>query len=924
MSWGWLSLYLDQTYLPGGLQVHIEGDWQSLHLRPMAARNSANVRGLFSYADFFTQASNDLFKATQKRVYFRSITILVPKSWANRDNYDAATSETFSSANVVIDGLEVDTPTTRMSGECGQPGEFIQIPVGYMRESLSNMVRNFGYPVGHLRWGLRDEYPVDGYPGFYRDPDREVAAVKCGKYMKGRHVDYVTGDVCTLDRTTGLPTRTCYFKPDIDAGVQASLMFYHNVTGVWTFCDNDKTDPDTLHNDEAPNIHNDLCNGRSAWEVMRDHEDFRNGNSPAIDRSQKVDPTFRIVQAKNQRIVMVMDVSGSMDKKNSAGVTRLQRLRQTVAEFLLKAVPTGYSVGLTIFSDDGLTVAPLTEITSQSVREQLVAKLPVSTIGGTEIGRGLLQGVDVLEANGASAGGGILILVSDGQESGGYPTMSDVTPGLVSKGVVVHTVLLTNEAANGMIQLAADTNGRSFYDSGLSVSTELLSAFRSSVTGDDSAAPGAAPVEVFLQPVTVDAGSVVIKYVPIDSSIGRDTEFVFSYVGTTFPLYVVVTSPRGQNYTGHSNDATKQMTISLNNTNEAGRWTVMLNNPTSTTVVTQLLVTSKAPSDDSYPIKTAVSLSHQQLNYNDETTFKLIVTTEVKRGYAPVIGAKVEVQAGSMPWRPMNDGGLGVDAVRGDGYYTTFLFNFPNDGKYPVRVRATAAQGTARIQTGGGSRAFRLPTAVNRKASGPTYEDVQSFERTAAAGLIKVSNRLSHPDLRELYPFPPGKVKDLKIIETSYEEKTVTLQWTAVGDFEELETASSYDIRYSSDIKVLRHSFENATQLGESDVMSGKLNSPANASEHETFVIRFPAVFEDKTLFFGLKVNHSASRISDVSNVVSAALVLIASDKSMSSTSLPVLPFIIGGVAGMLLLITVVGVCISCNRRRARRSNGTV
>lgn len=102
----------------------------------------------------------------------------------------------------------------------------------------------------------------------------------------------------------------------------------------------------------------------------------------------------------------------------------------------------------------------------------------------------------MLKGNGDSAGGGILILVSDGKESNDYPTMSDVTPGLVSKGVVVHTVLLTNEATNGMIQLAADTNGRSFYDSGLSVSTELLSAFRSSVTGDDSAAPGAAPVEV--------------------------------------------------------------------------------------------------------------------------------------------------------------------------------------------------------------------------------------------------------------------------------------------------------------------------------------------------------------------------------------------------------------------------------------------
>ena len=55
----------------------------------------------------------------------------------------------------------------------------------------------------------------------------------------------------------------------------------------------------------------------------------------------------------------------------------------------------------------------------------------------------------------------------------------------------------------------------------------------------------------------------------IDSSVGRDTEFVFSYSGYTFPLSVVVTSPNGRNYTGGPpDDVTKQMTISLNITTE--------------------------------------------------------------------------------------------------------------------------------------------------------------------------------------------------------------------------------------------------------------------------------------------------------------------------------------------------------------------
>ena len=43
----------------------------------------------------------------------------------------------------------------------------------------------------------------------------------------------------------------------------------------------------------------------------------------------------------------------------------------------------------------------------------------------------------------------------------------------------------------------------------------------------------------------------------------------------------------------------------------------------------------------------------------DTSTLKLIVRAEVKKGYAPVIGAKVEVQVGTLPWRLMKDDGVG-------------------------------------------------------------------------------------------------------------------------------------------------------------------------------------------------------------------------------------------------------------------------
>ena len=100
----------------------------------------------------------------------------------------------------------------------------------------------------------------------------------------------------------------------------------------------------------------------------------------------------------------------------------------------------------------------------------------------------------------------------------------------------------------------------------------------------------------------------------------------------------------------------------------------------------------------------------------------------------------------------------------------------------------------------------------------------------------------------------------------------------------DLLAASSYDIRYSRDIKELRHSFENASQLNDGDVMSGNLSSPVAPSETETAVIRFPATHLGQTLFFGVKVDHSVNRRSDVSNIVSAAIIYVPPE-SQSTTA---------------------------------------
>ena len=81
-----------------------------------------------------------------------------------------------------------------------------------------------------------------------------------------------------------------------------------------------------------------------------------------------------------------------------------------------------------------------------------------------------------------------------------------------------------------------------------------------------------------------------------------------------------------------------------------------------------------------------------------------------------------------------------------------------------------------------------LDDRTETRDSDSTQENVDPFERHADAGLISVNNAKSPAEMKDLYPYPPTKVNDLKVVQMSYDNETVTLQWTAVGDYEEQET----------------------------------------------------------------------------------------------------------------------------------------
>ncbi|XP_013419455.1 calcium-activated chloride channel regulator 3A-1-like [Lingula anatina] len=297
-----------------------------------------------------------LFTGTKRRAYLRDITILVPKTWTKNSTYEQAGIEAFEKANVIIDkpnGVQGDNPYVNQKGECGQPGTFMHLTPKFVLDDT--VAAAYGTPPaktvlhewGHLRWGLFDEYPVDENDAhFYHDSMSErIEGVRCSRGVTGKEYKRVNDDFvwnCNPDKKTNLPESACRFAPYVKGNEGAtSIMSHHYVESVIEFCDNDaQAHALDLHNDQAPNRQNRLCDGRSAWEVMREHEDFENNNNPPVQGDIDTTPTFRVVQQQPKRYVLVLDVSGSMANDN-----RLKNLKKACTEFLLNTVDEESQVG---------------------------------------------------------------------------------------------------------------------------------------------------------------------------------------------------------------------------------------------------------------------------------------------------------------------------------------------------------------------------------------------------------------------------------------------------------------------------------------------------------------------------------------------------------------------------------------------------
>ncbi|XP_070578301.1 calcium-activated chloride channel regulator 1-like [Ptychodera flava] len=448
-------------------------------------RVQENSKLIDEIKDIFTDGSAELYKATRKRAYFRQITITVPSHWSDSVTSTRATTESYDRSHIIIDQGLANTPYVTGIPGCGQMGRYMHLTPNYILDP--DVQDNYGpggktmvHEWGHLRYGVFDEYPTDENKQHYFSTKGAVEAIRCSAAIKG---------------------------------------------GV--------------HNVEAPSRHNRLCQQRSVWEVMRNNDDFRNNaNPPRTISSTK--PRFRVVKRTVSNVAMVLSVGASM-----ASANRMEKMGQAVRSFIMNDVQDGQRVGMVTFSDKGNMTSDMVAM-NDSMRDTMLKDIPTrDDVGGSSnLEAGVMKGIEVLEKDGRNPSGGVILLVTDGQENEN-DKMDEMMPMLKEKNVTVDFIAIGGNASKNLETIAESTNGMSFsYSEEYSSSNGLNEAF-DTISQRGQSIYTDLPVTVYSKALHVESqGSEEFTF-NIDSTIGNGTQLTFDCLGGNGTAEVTVRKPDG-------------------------------------------------------------------------------------------------------------------------------------------------------------------------------------------------------------------------------------------------------------------------------------------------------------------------------------------------------------------------------------------
>uniref|UniRef100_A0A8C8AYL7 Chloride channel accessory 1 n=1 Tax=Otus sunia TaxID=257818 RepID=A0A8C8AYL7_9STRI len=796
-------------------------------------------------------ASNYLFEMTKHRFFFKSVKIIIPKTWKKKANYSRLKTESYDKADVIIADSHmkhVDDPYTLQYGGCKEKGQYIHFTPNFiLNDNLTEVYgekgRVFVHEWAHYRWGVFDEYSSD-MPFYVSRNSGEATGVTGIPIFQDCNRDKCEPRSCRYDGQ--LYEKGCVFIPDIRQNISCSVMYSQYIPSV-EFCDKN------THNSEAPNMQNKICNHKSTWEVIMESDDFC--NSAVVNTSAPPsETTFRLLQTQDRAVALVLDVSGSMSMKKKK---RLLHLRSAAGVFLLHIIEIGSWVGIVTFHSDASEKAPLQQITSEAARQKLVQCLPRIADGQTSICAGIHKGLKLIADKMNTTYGSEIVLLTDGEDSGVAACLDLVK----QSGAKIHTIALGPLAAKELEEFSKPTGKYSKF-----VPSKLIAAFSAITSGSG---------DISEQSIQLESKELVVQHsewmnttVPVDKTVGNDT--FFSIAWSLSQPFFFLRDPKGKEYGSsdftidNSNPNTARLSIS--GTAEVGDWQFCIKNIHTATQAISVTAASRPAHSDIPPVSITAHMNRANRAFNP-----VVVYAEVSQGFVPVLGATViatiEKDGAAAVTLELLDNGAGADTMKNDGIYSRYFTSLQGTGRYSLKVNAHGRNTTTRLSLKQ-NRAFYTPGyrengKIYMNAPRPKFSDKEiqvnlgSFNRISTSSLVVNTGGDSAPI------YPPCKVTDLH---ARLENKTIVLSWTAPGGDFDNGKADHYIIKSSENLLDLRNHFDRATSVNCSNLI------PKEAGREESFKIK-PENFtieNDTIIYFAICAVDDTSLISEVSNIAQA------------------------------------------------------
>ncbi|KAM6167938.1 calcium-activated chloride channel regulator 4-like [Erethizon dorsatum] len=817
-----------------------------------------------------TTASTYLFEATEKRFFFKNVSILIPETWKGNPQYRRPKHESYKHADVIVAPPTLpgqDEPYTRQFTECGAKAEYIHftpdVVLGKKQSEYGPLGRLLVHEWAHLRWGVFDEYNED--QPFYSAKSKKIEATRCSTGISGTNSVYKCqgGSCftrgCRTDSTTKLYEKDCQFFPDKVQTEKTSIMFMQSIDSVVDFC-NEKN-----HNQEAPSLQNLKCNFRSTWEVIRESEDFSRATPVTGPPSP---PAFSLLRISERIVCLVLDKSGSM-----SGSNRLNRMNQAAKHFLLQTVENGSWVGMVQFDSSASIKSELIQIRSDSERDALVKSLPTQATGGTSICAGIRTAFQVIGNVASQLDGSEIVLLTDGEDNTASVCIDEVK----ESGVIIHFIALGPSADQAVIQMSNETGGNHFYASDNAENNGLIDAFAALTSENAGLSQKSIQLESKGLKLTSDAW--MNDTVIIDSTVGKDTFFLVTW--TAQPPSIFLWDPSGTLTAGFTQDTASRMAyLRIIGNAQVGTWIYSLQAKANSEILA-ITVTSRAANSSVPPIAVSAKMNKDTNSFPSP----MIVYAEVRQGYVPILGASVtaviESNSGNTEVLELLDNGAGADAFKDDGVYSRYFTSYSENGRYSLKVQAHAGTNSARQSLKHAqSRAAYIPGwVVNGEIEGnpprPEADEntetiLENFSRTASGGAFVVSGfpNSPFPD-----PYPPSQITDL---DATPEGEEVTLTWTAPGEDFDVGKVQQYIIRISGSMIDLRDNFDDALQVNTTDLL------PKEANSKETFTFKPGNIPEENAthIFIAIQSVDKSNLTSKVSNIAQVALFIPQADPS--------------------------------------------